>query len=430
MSNIPLKKMSDLSMIRVFLKDNNFHNIALASYGMLNGIEILANWTFRDDQEIDLYELFKIILSNVHTQNMCYYEDNPCSRMDTEQITVFYSIFLSNYNSSRTIPFCIAFFIDPAKIQKSPYINDLIMKRLYSITSLVKACMQEIDFTFANLTPKIRSIAISCGFVLQSGIEKPMFKLPNQSDIDFFAACLQSHLQTQMITVIETKDMKSAAPLFNLLAHFLLPEQMKFSLKELNAFPVPGMFLQCISPQDDIPYQELFQFSTPFTYIRLDERKVYASTNFILQNSIANEYAESILFAVGISDNEVAIRMNKIKKQFDMKEVDETCDYIKDLFKSFYKVSEDYCYVLCQQKLAELVQRAVLAIEISTSMCTQTKKSYLVQSQKDVISELLQNPGKEEMKMIISIAQMFDDTIYKRFYAGRQEILKQIIVTI
>ncbi|OHT13202.1 hypothetical protein TRFO_16766 [Tritrichomonas foetus] len=424
--------MAEISTIRVILKEGQcFHNIAIASYGMLSGISILSNWQFRENQEIDLMNLFKVTLSNVHMQNTCFYDDIPCSRIDAEDITVFSSIFVIPVNNRMT-PHCIAFFIESKYVKKSPYITNLIYKRLHLISLLVKSSITENDFIYANLTPDIRSIALSCIFVFEAGIdhEKIEFNTLFLNDITFYAACLQSHLQTQMVTVIETDNENNAKLLFDLLSFFLLPEQRKLSSRKIHEFPVPGLFLQCISPQSEIPYPEFFQFTTPITYVRLNEKTIFSSNNCILQNMIANEYAESILFAVNLTEEEHYVRMSKLKKQYSMEEIIKPAESIINILKSFGKVPLSFCPVICQQKLAELVQQAVLIIEISNSMVEQSKSKYLSSTQKMIISELLQNLGKEEMKMITAIAQMFDEKFYQRFYSGRQEVFKQMIVTI
>ncbi|OHT08454.1 hypothetical protein TRFO_23057 [Tritrichomonas foetus] len=414
-------------------EEHSFYSISVASYHMLNGINIVANWQFvPNEEEPDLFHFFKILLSNVHRQDKTAYIGFPCSFCEIGSILLFSTIFYLN-NGKRQTPYSVAFVFNSLKFKQSSYITDLINFHLKKISSLIHFKLQNTTSLLSEMTPYIRDIVLSCNEFISTGITRPekfLFSITS-FDVSFFATCLQSHLQTQMTTIIEAQSLSECEQLFNFLSFFLLDEQLKMSSQKLNIHPIPGLFLQCMKPntQQQFLYNELLCFQRPMTIIKLANKKVIHCNNFESQNRVFQEYSDNIINEHELSEEEIFIRLTKLKKEMIFEEC-KPSELFLTFVQEFLKVPLSYCPVLCQQKMSEFVQKAVIIAEVADTMLKQTRTKYLSPQQKSQISELLEISCKEEMKVVCSFAQLFDERVYNRFYSARHEVIKQMIATI
>lgn len=193
---------------------------------------------------------------------------------------------------------------------------------------------------------------------------------------------------------------------------------------------IPGLFLQVISSQTNkvFPSEKLLRFNRPWTYIYLSERRIIKSQNIDSHLSSYNEYRNGLVFNPKISQKESEALITKLQKTYRRETPFKTklfSSFISDLQKLPVRMRS----VACQQKLGEIVNKAVALMESVTQLLNETGALFVApKPAKDICSKL--GISLEETKIVVSIAQLFDSKMYRRMYSEREEVLMQMVVTI
>ena len=303
----------------------------------------------------------------------------------------------------------------------------------------------------SELEQRITVSAIEITELLMGGIKKlkPIYSLLNGDgmtpennaqkgkeifidDLEFYTYVLNSHLETQMTTIIEVKDAggKEYLNLFNFLAHFLLPYQRQLSSDKVHDMIIPGFFLQVVGPQTNkvFPYEKLLRFNRPWTYIVLSEKKIIKSQNIDSHLSSFHEYRNNIMLNPKITQKESESSIIKLQRTY-RKETPLKTKLFSNFISDLQKLPIRMRSIACQQKLGEMINKAIALMEAVTQLISETGASFVSpKPAKDICSKI--GISLEETKIIVSIAQLFDSKMYRRMYSEREEVLMQMVVTI
>lgn len=429
--------MSEIGMMELLLEDQHpFKFVSLTSFDMISGINLVFNWKFPNQPELEnLKEILKIPLSNVHRQEPKIFSSYPTMLGSIPGSDLLFSsstFTTKNGNSLKYYSFILIF--SASKIIESQYIYSEIEDQTSYCAKLCNYCFQNSKDLFL-ITPNIRAALENVIFCISFPITKSLsvFSLPSNlsssSEQNFYATALSSHLQTQMTTIIEIEKNNDYLPLFAFLSKFLLPQQLALSSAEPHPLPVPGLFLQVTTTRPTVPFDTLMQFKRPWTWIRFYKRKIIQITDFETQEIVRVDYLTNILLEPDLDKVESQKRFLKIKRVYNPEESMPSL-WALDLIHSLLKLPGHYISTFLQQKMIEALNKAITLMRMVDDMITTGGGTFLQPDQLSMIAKLTDLKDNEEMKIAVAIAQIFDQRVFRHVFAGRKEVLMQLIVTI
>ncbi|KAH0794101.1 hypothetical protein GPJ56_001979 [Histomonas meleagridis] len=428
--------------------------LAIAAYDVAIGIKVIYNWKVEGGDPItDIEDMFKIPLLNMRFQVNANFRDFPTSIINTSiSKTVMVTSSFSVSNKSSDTLYSFALFIQSDKIINNPSINSILTNRVKEIAYYARFYITSgMIKQMSNLTPKIIDYSTELTYLLKGGISQlqpinitNMFQTTNNvsptkrdrdsfvNDLDFLAFALSSHIETQMTTVIEIPSTNTPDfhPLFNFLAHFLLPFQRGLSSDTPHDRPISGFFLQVVRPQSSrgLPFDDLMKFNRPWTYIILSERKIIKPQNIDSHNISYNEYRNNITLNPKITSKEAEVILAKIRKGYRIAPPVRTRPLL-GFVQYLEKLPIQMRTIACQQQLGGMINKAVALMEAVNQLLNETGALFVSPKPAKEICEKI-GIGSDETRMIVSIAQLFDQRMYRRMYSEREDVLMQMVVTI
>lgn len=429
-------QMSDLNNVRVVIGEGHpIISIAMASYDLLTGIKIPTSWDFLslDESQPDLQTLFRALMINLPRHSELTSSDMQITdRVDFggKNITSFCCSFAMT--TTKTSYYSVSLFATTNRIPKSPYLNELVFRAMSDLAVRIRYSIAEGESLMLTMTPFVRHTGEY--FVSMVGAGIPISPVPKSRNLMFECESLSSHFSTQMTTIIETDDGNEWTYIFDFLSNFLLPEQRKLSSRHVRKEPVVGLFLQCVAPQKAIPLEHLMEFDRPWTWIRTKDRKVYNFTHFDTQTRVVREYRSTVLLAMSSSSAEKTARVQRILQKYKPDPGVGT-PWVMDLLRGLQRVKSEFACSYCQQKLDELVYRAVTMIEMMEHVIKKDRVGgkgmrCVPPDKKSQIGTQLRIADKWEMHMVCAIAQMFDTRSYWRLFSAKKDVINQMIVAV
>lgn len=420
--------------VKIIINENHpWYAIAVGSYDIRSGIKVPIIWSFVEPKKFtNVEDLFKITLGNVHRQANQYFTTFPCERIDIKDKNLV--MFTSSYlipQQNRMNCQSLAFFLRGDMVMRNPYINAIIYDQVQPLAMKIKKLIQS-DENLLQITDIIREVSITIQQILKAGIISfPITNLISNYDTAFLTKALSSHLQTQMTTIIEASDFDECSLVFSLISNFLLPEQLKLSSDLINEEPIPGLFLQIVSPQNNtqLPYNILLQFSRPWTWINMHKMQIWQSPNLVDHHQHFVKYRDSIKNIPEMTENQKKQTFSRIVRSYSRYEPSIT-SWSVDIIKHIIRLPKSFVRQYCEQKLAELVHKSVILIELVEDIMIDGKVKFLGVEHKAQISQLLNISGKDDLASLASLANVIDSSIFKKVYNGRNEVFKQMLVTV
>jgi len=405
-----------------------FFAISIGSFDYLNGINVEYSWGFKNSLlNGDCFDFTRIALSGVMRHDDDYFESIPTFYFDfpDKSYSTFGCYFFDN--SKEKIKYYCLIAYTASLLQKN--VDDLFQVCLPMMRITTKQCVFSIkdNLPFLTLTPYVNSYASYCSTIFSSGIEN-VCVLPTEKTFydSFLGKIVTSHLQTQMTTIIESNDIELSNRYFSFLSKFLLPDQASLSSMVVRSSLVPGLFLQCVTNQTSFPFQALWQFNRPYTWVQIDSKRVFQSPNTMIQQQINNEYMNSVLMDPSLSNTMVDEKCHTLLMTYQLSAVNESrwsIEKVKELLSLPHNI-RSFC---CEQSFSCWITKSLVAIEMVKFFSSKCSAKYLQQDHIRSIGESLEIRDKDEMKILISISSRFDSTIYKKVYSGKKEVLLQMV---
>ncbi|OHT08458.1 hypothetical protein TRFO_23064 [Tritrichomonas foetus] len=423
--------------------DHPFYSASVASYDMKSGIHIVYSWDFETEKTIiNECEFFKVPLLNVHhRQKEQLMKQYPTTIVNNESLnTSMISVLFRHQLLKNIIFYSFAFFIRYDKLSRindNCNVNDLLTSRAIELTSRIQFYIVN-DLPLLSLTPKIQKVTDEVAGIINSGLlstypNTSIFNnaYSNSSDIQFLSIALTAHLESQMTTVIEIDEKKNCdnSPLFAFLSLFLLPSQKQLSSSKIRSNPIPGLFLQCVSPRSLLPIEILLKFNRPWTWIRVNKKQIFKSRDIETHKAAYNLYRDSVVLKPDIKDEEIKARTQRCKKKDECYEEIKGTEWTLLTIKLLLKIPNHMIRTIANQKLNELLQKAVSLINATDYYLSKIEGCFLQPNQvKEVCNSL--NISEEEKELIIPLANIFDKQICNRLCTLREEVLKQMVVMV
>ena len=427
-------------MMQFMLDDEHpFRLVALCSYDTLSGIKLIFQWVFSDKVDFPyLKDVLKLSLNHIYRQDTKSIDSFPCLNVDMPEIDVsFTSSLFSCKNGATTTYYSFLFIFYSSKMLHSPYIITLLEDQVLFCAKVCQSAFQNGKDLYSQ-THNIRTAVDNITqFMFSPKIKQPLnvFNISNissSSEQNFFATAITSHLQTQMTTVIEIEDEnnKDYLPLYDLLSKITLPEQLSLSSPKPQAFPTPGLFLQVTyyrSP--NLPYEHLMQFRRPWTWIRFFKRKIVQMNDFEIQEITRLDYRTNILFEPDADRSEIQKRFMKIKRGYNPEECTASA-WANEIIHYLFKIPSHFINNYLNQKLIDELNKSMTFMKMVDDAITKGGGTFLQPDQLNFITKVVDLKDNEEIKIAVALAQIFDKRVFRHVFAGRKEVLMQLIVTI
>ncbi|KAH0791396.1 hypothetical protein GPJ56_004611 [Histomonas meleagridis] len=273
----------------------------------------------------------------------------------------------------------------------------------------------------------LSKIFSECKTIVNCDVKPGKLILPNSIDEMFYNKCLTSHLQTQMTTIIETPNLEASLSLYSFLSHFLLPEQQSLSDPTPHHTVIPGLFLQCVTPQP-LPHQKLFQFKRPWTWVNVSQKEVHQYPNIDTQKQIFNEYTTNVLFSDDSESPEAKQLIAKLTRLYQKFEVFPTQWSRKTI--DMISSRRSFAERICEERMLEMVNMSILLVNMIDETLANGKLKYLQTNQINSIMKLLELNDKMELRMVCAVAELFQNGSYSKVFAGRNQAIRQMMNSI
>jgi len=409
-----------------FLPNNPFLGFGVASYDTLSGIRPGQNWCFSGSLWEGVHkDCFRMCLSSIPRQPEEYVNDYPVSYFDVRDSG--YCVFVSYFSiivEDRPVFYCFAMAVYPKNVKTNSYFIDSVYQQISLLTMRIHKII-EFNSTVKLNESDIHDSIVILYEIMCANMSKPS---PPKYTISpqFVSAALTSHLQTQMTTIIEVKTYEEAESLFNFLGCFLFENQIEMSSKTIRSHPVPGLFLQIVCIHQELPYEYLWQFQRPWTWIRMSQQQVIQSPEIDTQKGVFKEFRSCVQMRY---NEEIISCKSKMQKTYRPKFILSN-KWSLSIIEQFNKTPHQIRTYFCEQQLGHYMRIACVMIEKINASMKNSNSPFLSQENAQQIEHQLNLTDKEESKAIVAIAQLFDGLAFKRMYAGRKEVFMQMIATI
>ncbi|EAY01389.1 hypothetical protein TVAG_325030 [Trichomonas vaginalis G3] len=400
-------------------KPNPFQAVTLVASNFQTGFEILGVWNFSNQtEEVDYQSYNRIVMSGVTRHDQEHFAKNPSFFFDfpENKLLLFGNFFPSITEPNQT--YALTFFVHSEEnmITKTqiPYFHSFLALLIHNVQEIIKSGEH-----FLQATPHITLFCTIALKLLLSGVQQPT-KFPLTADkCNFFLQhCLASHLQTQMTTIIESKDENLAKTYFDFLSLFLTKEQLNLSSKLYTNRVTPGLFLQIVSPQTvGFPPSDLYCYDRPWTWINLDKEEVIQGPDQSIQTSVYQDIMLKFL------DSPQMLEEFKLSRP----RFSDNCCAFK-LVQQLKSVNDMEKYILCMDFFGDIIRKAILMAELVENM---KSESGIIQPEvKQEILSLLNITDKSDLIIIGNISSFFDQRVARRLIYGRRDLFNQIYAAV
>lgn len=321
--------------------------VGVGLFDNISGIKVAYQWNFSesyilDQTELKTNDIFKTILTSVHRQDDKSYQNFVISKSEFPQDNLFIvsSIFLINLKQKNTY-FSLGIILKASEMKNNIYLYSYLSSKIKSLTTILKNNIQESK-PYSLITSNIKNCSIDISKLIfamnkkkivdttnmksnsdeklhlttnseqnstPKGISKSMsrrlilneqFNLALENDttcdfseieFSFLSILLTSHIQTQMTTIVECQNIKTAHSIATFLDRFLLPSQREMSSFEIRESPIPGLFLQFVHQQKNLRNKTIGLISRPTTWIRISDQSI---DQIIPNSNIANNTPNNV----------------------------------------------------------------------------------------------------------------------------------------
>ncbi|KAH0791501.1 hypothetical protein GPJ56_004587 [Histomonas meleagridis] len=279
-------------------------------------------------------------------------------------------------------------------------------------TYATKTIIQKNE-SFSTLKPLILKISNEFTRIVSSLIPKiPDFE-SFAFDQQLLSVLLTSHFKTQMTTVIESTTKQESIRYAQFLSHFILPYQLELSSLDYSPNVTTGLYLQCVKRQNGHPADYMMQFPRPVTWLRLPERQIFCTNSesgtfdvkskadFILANILENK------------DPEVKKTISRFKAIHRVEEVTIPAPWVVAVVATIIQTPKISRNLVCEQFLGNLIRMAVVLVAyVKEKMIT---NNTLSKEHTNEIQKMLKLVGSEDFSLVIAVANLFDEDIFKKF---------------
>lgn len=407
-----------------FPDDHPFLGMGIASYDMLKGIEKQFEWDFLPSKgQVPQSNLYKIVLGNVHRQQENAMNEIIPVSLDIPQhgCYLFCSIFGIKINE-KTVFYIYGFFLQHDRVRQNLDIISILLKKAIDGASKIKATLLEKQ-PIHEATHYIQRLASEINAIMKLKIPYNLPFIPIASnDQIFYANALFSHLVTQMVTIIEANSFEEAFPLFSFLSKFLLKSQYSLSSCNINEEPLPDLHLQIVKEKENIPMIRMLNFKRSWTWIRLKSRVIYESPDItsqkryfeIYRNFDPNDMSES------------GKRMKKYLETYNLRPITRSfwgASIVSKICNSLPTVST----YICERTMNTLVIKGILLVDYVKSL---GEIAFLQNAQIEEAKERLEIESDELFYVIVSIADLIDNSIHLKVFAGKKAMVMSMMASI
>ena len=238
---------------------------------------------------------------------------------------------------------------------------------------------------------------------------------------DFLEKLVTSHLSTQMTTVFEAKTVEIALPYIHFLSYFTIPSLLTQCSLDHHSDPIPGLYIQVIVPQKDIPTKKLLLFPRSWTYVNLHDFRIIQSPDYVTHKQIRNTLRNTI-FTV-YSDSESKRRQSEIMMKYKYRNFDDECNF-------FHRVLQPESLILskesCESLFSDLLMEAITCVKIVEAIIKEKQQAFLSPEQVKNVQKIL-NIDDQKLKILVSIASAFDMKVFSVVYTGCQDVLRKML---
>ena len=431
--------------------------IFIGSFDLLTGIRLCYQKKFNELTDLQIDDIIKISLSNVHRQEQRSFENFAISTIEIQcyQLLVVNAIFsiASSIKNKFNTYYSVSLIFDSNKIRKNEHLNEMLIFWTKILANNVKNLLTQnnakqdaSNANYSSLEGIIDRISDECSTLVQSQINNlPSIDFIKSFDSNFYAAALTSHLQTQMTTVIElppqSTDSESSFPQqlknskFNdlscFLAHFTLPSQLELSSLEVKNYPTPGLFLQIVCSQK-VPLEEFLTISPrPTTWIRLQNMKIFRTNEKLFLDQYKNAVQSNLYNNENDSTNSTISPYlrpfwsisSKLKKEQINKLIvssinNSNCSsWVLSTLSMIQESPKFVKKMTTEQSFGSLIKLifAFIAIKNEKIGINNENQDFLSMDQIiDIQKNELDLENNDDLLIVISIAQIFDNNTYKQ----------------
>ena len=391
-----------------------FYAMTVAVSNPQTGLEILMTWNFSEKNlDLDFQNFNRIILSSSSRQDSSFYISLPSFFMHfAEQNLVFFGNYFSLTINGVSSYLAFSIFADDKECVLKRTHLPIVAELQQQFTYLIQNCLKN-STPLIILTPQASVLCRHLSQIFYAGVKIPEnCVLPVEYFNHFLVEILSSHLQTQMTTIIECKNKQTAKQIFDFLSIFMMKNQLELSSDEYKDFVIPGLFLQIVSPQQEIPLQTLYKFERPWTWIRYDSELVVQIPDISIQTQSHKEVVMKHL------DNpQVPQGYSPVKPMIIAS--------VMRLIQRMKAVKQGHRMFLCTSYFGDLVRKSVLMVELIENLSHDNKAGIVTPDGQRNIAQVLGIDDRIEMRMIANIASLIDKRVYKRLISGKRDFVRQ-----
>jgi len=196
--------------------------------------------------------------------------------------------------------------------------------------------------------------------------------------------------------------------------------------------PNPGLYIQCIRPQKELPFDYLIQFNRQWTYVVLQKGLVYRSQKNETQRDLYVDYQQNIKFpSINVSNANIEKKLNSIKARFRPVLIHYSNSFIiHDIIDNLSKSTLSNMDTICQFKFSELIEKSIVLIQIVNDMLKESSSLNIAPDQIQIVMNVINVASKEELLTIVSIAELFDQKIHWKIDSQRRDVITNDIINI
>ncbi|EAY20903.1 hypothetical protein TVAG_437290 [Trichomonas vaginalis G3] len=407
-----------------FPEDHPFLGMGIASYDLLKGIEKIFEWDFLPSKgTVPQSSLYKIVLGNVHRQNDTALNKIIPISLEIHQFNCYLicAIFGIKINE-KTIFYIYGLFLQHDKIHNNLDILRPLLKKATDGAMKIKITLQAKQ-PIHEATHYIQKLANEIKTLMKSGITTN-FPIPRilPQDSLFYATALFSHLTSQMVTIIEASSFEEAEPLFSFLSKFLLKSQASLSSTLLLDEPQPELFLQIVKERETISMIKMLNFERSWTWIRLKTKSVYISPDITSQKRYYDIFKD-----FDPNDNsENGKRMKKYLETYTTRQITR-CHWTTTIVSKIISSSPQVSNLICERTVDLLVTKGIVLLEYIKSL---GEVAFLQNSQLEIAKQLLEVTEEDMFYAIVSVADLFDNSVHRKIFAGKKAMLMSMMASI
>ncbi|OHT10403.1 hypothetical protein TRFO_20373 [Tritrichomonas foetus] len=406
--------------------DVPFVAVAIASFDIVSGVKVGHRWLFSEDPlKVKLEDVFKMALCNVHRQNEKYFTECSISTTEMPQFDWYMinSIFYLT-RKPRSAYFTIGVIMKASKIKNNPYFHDLLNTYMKIISDILRQSLIDKK-SYSFLTPSIKAFTSNITQIVTCDIKNIPEYDYSEIDTSFLSLLLTSHLQTQMTTVIECQTQHEAKIIASFLAHFLMPTQREMSSLELHQKPIPGLFLQCVERQKTARNELMIKFQKPVTWVKLSDHTI-EQTDIETQNLFEISQISSQYFFY--SQTNTKSKVNQLFQKYKPVQVKTPAPWACATIQYIIQSPNSTQNMICDLQMSAIIRTSIAYVAlVGEKEKLLQNESVLPNSQKEIIAKTLRLIGIEDIKIVRSIACLFDKKIPLKYVRQQKPGISKIL---